>query len=55
MWNDTVGNSIQAHATEILIDPQDGSYWWYGESLKTSTLSDHGINCLSFKRSSELD
>jgi hypothetical protein len=25
-WNDTDENSIQAHATGILIDPQDGSY-----------------------------
>jgi hypothetical protein len=48
-WNDTDGNSIQAHATGILIDPQDGSYWWYGESLKTSTLSDHGVNCYHSK------
>lgn len=48
-WNDTDGNSIQAHATSILIDPQDGSYWWYGESLKTPTLSDHGINCYHSK------
>jgi hypothetical protein len=45
LWNDTDGKSIQAHATGILIDPSDNSYWWYGESLKTSNLSDHGINC----------
>jgi hypothetical protein len=48
-WNDTDGKSIQAHATGILIDPQDGSYWWYGESLKTGSLSDHGINCYHSK------
>ncbi|CAF4312656.1 unnamed protein product [Rotaria socialis] len=45
IWNDTDGQSIQAHATGILIDPHDNSYWWYGESLKTANLSDHGINC----------
>ncbi|CAF1155943.1 unnamed protein product [Adineta steineri] len=49
VWNDTDGKSIQAHATGILIDPNDESYWWYGESLKTSTLSDHGINCYHSK------
>ena len=48
-WNDTDGKSIQAHATGILIDPVDSSYWWYGESLKTSDLSDHGINCYHSK------
>ena len=48
-WNDTDGKSIQAHATGILIDPSDSSYWWYGESLKTSTLSDHGVNCYHSK------
>ena len=48
-WNDTDGNSIQAHATGILVDPRDGSYWWYGESLKTSSLSDHGVNCYHSK------
>lgn len=45
VWNDTDGRSIQAHATGILIDPHDNSYWWYGESLKTANLSDHGVNC----------
>jgi hypothetical protein len=49
VWNDTDGKSIQAHATGILIDPTDNSYWWYGESLKTSTLSDHGVNCYHSK------
>ena len=48
-WNDTDGKSIQAHSAGILIDPIDGSYWWYGESLKTSTLSDHGVNCYHSK------
>jgi hypothetical protein len=48
-WNDTDGKSIQAHATGILIDPSDNSYWWYGESLKTSSLSDHGVNCYHSK------
>lgn len=45
LWTDTDGRSIQAHATGILIDPHDNSYWWYGESLKTANLSDHGVNC----------
>ena len=48
-WNDTDGKSIQAHATGMLIDPIDHSYWWYGESLKTATLSDHGVNCYHSK------
>lgn len=47
--NDTDGNRIEAHATEILIDPNDNSYWWYGESRKTSNLSDHGVNCYHSK------
>ncbi|CAF0937211.1 unnamed protein product [Rotaria sordida] len=47
--NDTDGKFIQAHATAILIDPIDKSYWWYGESLKTATLSDHDINCYHSK------
>lgn len=49
LWNDTDGNSIQAHSAGILIDPVDGSYWWYGESQKTSNLSDHGVNCYHSK------
>ena len=49
VWNDTDGKSIQAHATGILIDPDDNSYWWYGESRKTATLSDHGVNCYHSK------
>jgi hypothetical protein len=49
LWNDTNGKSIQAHATGILIDPFDKSYWWFGESLKTGSLSDHGINCYHSK------
>ncbi|UJR24676.1 hypothetical protein I4U23_006049 [Adineta vaga] len=49
VWNDTDGKSIQSHAAGILIDPNDNSYWWYGESLKTSTLSDHGVNCYHSK------
>ena len=49
VWYDTDGQSIQAHAAGILIDPQDQSYWWYGESLKTSNLSDHGVNCYHSK------
>ncbi|CAF1115236.1 unnamed protein product [Adineta ricciae] len=49
VWNDTDGKSIQSHAAGILIDPNDNSYWWYGESLKTSTLADHGVNCYHSK------
>mgnify|MGYP001066325611 FL=1 len=49
VWNDTDGNRIEAHATGILIDPEDQSYWWYGESKKTSNLSDHGVNCYHSK------
>ena len=48
-WNDTDGKSIQAHSAGILIDPFDGSYWWYGESIKTSDLLDHGVNCYHSK------
>ena len=49
VWNDTDGKSIQAHAAGILIDPIDGSYWWYGESLETPIISDHGVNCYHSK------
>jgi len=49
IWNDTDGKSIQAHATGILIDPFDNSYWWFGESIKTDSLDDHGINCYHSK------
>lgn len=49
LWNDTDGKSIQAHGAGILIDPHDGLYWWYGESQKTSNMSDHGVNCYHSK------
>jgi len=44
-WTATDGTSIQAHAPGVLLDPKDGSYWWYGESSKTGSLSSHGVNC----------
>jgi hypothetical protein len=44
-WNDTDKKVIESHSAGILIDPVDNSYWWFGESHKTSNLSDHGVNC----------
>jgi hypothetical protein len=49
VWNDADGKSIQAHAAGILIDPIDKSYWWYGESLETPIISNHGVNCYHSK------
>jgi hypothetical protein len=49
VWNDTDGKPIQAHAAGILIDPIDKSYWWYGESLETPIISEHGVNCYHSK------
>lgn len=42
-WNDTQGNRIEAHAAGLL-QAEDGSWYWYGESKKTSSLADHGVN-----------
>jgi len=49
VWNDTDGKPIQAHAAGILIDPIDKSYWWYGESLETPIIFEHGVNCYHSK------
>jgi hypothetical protein len=46
-WNDTDGNRIEAHAAGMLQSPFDKRWYWYGESKKTSDLSDHGVNCYS--------
>jgi hypothetical protein len=44
-WLDVGGARIEAHAPGIVLDGVDGSYWWFGESAKTSVLTDHGVNC----------
>jgi len=44
-WLATDGTSIQAHAPGIVVDPTDGSWWWFGESSKTGDLAEHGVNC----------
>jgi len=44
-WYDTSGNRIEAHGGGFLL--ANGRYYWYGESKKTSGLSDHGVNCYS--------
>jgi hypothetical protein len=46
-WNDTDGNRIEAHAAGMLQSPVDKRWYWYGESKKTSTLDDHGVNLYS--------
>lgn len=46
-WNDTDGNRIEAHAAGMLQSPVDGRWYWYGESKKTDSLADHGVNCYS--------
>eukprot|EP01065_Artemidia_motanka_P006625 TRINITY_DN13249_c0_g1_i1.p2 TRINITY_DN13249_c0_g1~~TRINITY_DN13249_c0_g1_i1.p2 ORF type:complete len:353 (+),score=127.68 TRINITY_DN13249_c0_g1_i1:64-1059(+) len=45
-WNDTSGNRIESHAAGMLQAP-DGRWYWYGESKKTQSLADHGVNCYS--------
>eukprot|EP00756_Hemistasia_phaeocysticola_P052772 Hpha_TRINITY_DN2805_c0_g1::TRINITY_DN2805_c0_g1_i1::g.171426::m.171426 len=45
-WTDTSGNRIEAHAAGMLQSP-DGTWYWYGESKKTNSLADHGVNCYS--------
>ena len=42
-WNDTSGNRIEAHAAGLLQD--NGIWYWYGESKKTTDLTQHGVNC----------
>ena len=44
-WTASDGSSIQAHAPGMLVDPRDGSFWWYGESEKVSDAHQHGVNC----------
>lgn len=46
-WSDTAGNRIESHAAGMLQSPVDNRWYWYGESKKTSTLGDHGVNCYS--------
>eukprot|EP00040_Diaphanoeca_grandis_P025989 m.144786 g.144786 ORF g.144786 m.144786 type:complete len:490 (-) comp30396_c0_seq1:203-1672(-) len=46
-WNDTDGNRIESHAAGMLQSPIDNKWYWYGESKKTSNLSDHGVNLYS--------
>lgn len=46
-WNDTDGNRIEAHAAGMLQSPLDKRWYWYGESKKTNSLADHGVNCYS--------
>jgi len=45
MWYDTNGNSIQAHGGGFL--KVGGTWYWYGESAKTSDLSNHEVTCYS--------
>ena len=44
-WKAADGSRIQAHAPGIVVDAVDGSYWWFGESEKTSNQSEHGVDC----------
>jgi len=46
-WKDTDGKKIESHSAGMLQNPKDHRWYWYGESKKTSNLSDHGINCYS--------
>ena len=46
-WNDTDNHRIEAHAAGMLQSETDGRWYWYGESKKTSNLSDHGVNLYS--------
>mmetsp|Transcript_44380 Transcript_44380/g.99911 ORF Transcript_44380/g.99911 Transcript_44380/m.99911 type:complete len:389 (-) Transcript_44380:6-1172(-) len=46
-WLDTDGNRIEAHSASVLQHPSGDRWYWYGESKKTSSLGDHGINCYS--------
>jgi hypothetical protein len=46
-WNDTNGNRIEAHAAGMLQSETDHRWYWYGESKKTSSLVDHGVNLYS--------
>jgi len=44
-WYDSSGKRIEAHGGGFLL--ANGRYYWYGESAKTSSLNDHGVNCYS--------
>lgn len=46
-WNDTSGNRIEAHSAGMLQSPIDRRWYWYGESKKTGSLAEHGVNCYS--------
>ena len=46
-WNDTDGNRIEAHAAGMLQSDTDHRWYWYGESKKTSSLAEHGVNLYS--------
>lgn len=46
-WKDTDGHRIEAHGAGMLQNPKDHRWYWYGESRKTGSLSDHGVNCYS--------
>lgn len=47
-WLDVNGSEIEAHAAGILRNPQDGRFYWYGESEKVRTPNDEGgVNCYS--------
>jgi len=46
-WYDDRGNRIEAHGGGFLL--VGGTYYWYGESQKTSSLTNHGVNCYSSK------
>jgi hypothetical protein len=46
-WNDTDGNRIEAHSAGMLQSPLDERWYWYGESKKTGSLKDHGVNVYS--------
>jgi hypothetical protein len=44
-WFDDQGNRIEAHGGGWLLVGK--TYYWYGESQKTSSLNNHGVNCYS--------
>ena len=47
-WHDSRGNRIEAHAAGLL-KAGDGFWYWYGESKKTPSLTDHGVNAYRSK------
>ena len=46
-WNDTAGHRIEAHSAGMFLDEPSKRWFWYGESKKTSSLADHGVNAYS--------